>query len=187
MRLEDYIKHERQRPITDDNIRELVVKNKKLKIRDYMSLNSKDTLHSLLPTPGSGVVLFWRSKKDKIGHFNLLLRNVKHHHNAEFEFFDSYGLSPQQIAAMTSHDGGKRLIDLFKGHNVYIGRHKYQSRTGDVNTCGRYVAFRFNCELFTYEEFRQLLNYRGISPDDLVTLLSLQVDFGHLNSKKMLT
>ena len=187
MRLEDYVKYERERPITDTNIRELVVKDKNLKIRDYSSLSSKDSLHTLLPKAGSGCVLFWRNKKSKIGHFNLLLRHAKHPHKAEFEFFDSYGLTPQQIASMTSHDGGKRLIALFKGHNVFIGRHKYQSRKGDTNTCGRYVAFRFNCEAFTYEEFRQLLNYRGISPDDLVTLLSLQVDFAHLNNKKMLS
>ena len=184
MRLEDYVKHERERPITDDNILELVVKKNKLKIRDYDSLTAKDSLKSLLPSAGSGCVLFWRDRKSKIGHFNLLLRHAKHHHNHEYEFFDSYGMTPQQIASLTSHDGGRRLIDIFKGHNVFIGRHKYQSRKGDTNTCGRYVAFRFNCELFSYEEFRQLLNYRGISTDDLITLLSLQVDFAHLNSNK---
>ena len=85
------------------------------------------------------------------------------------------------VAAKTSHDGGKRLLNLLKGHRYHHGRHKFQSRTGDVNTCGRYCAFRFNCESFSYERFRRLLDFKGLHPDDLITLLTISVDFAHIN------
>ena len=186
MHLESYVAYEKQQPITDANIHELVVKKNNLKVRDYASLSSKDSLHSLLPHPGTGVVLFWRNKKSEIGHFNLLMRHQTsgaHDSKHEFEFFDSYGFTIQEVAAKTSHDGGKKLLGLLKGHRCFHGRHKFQSRTGDVNTCGRYVAFRFNCEAFSYDRFKQLLQFKGLHPDDLITLLTISVDFAHLNSK----
>lgn len=184
MHLESYVAYEKEQPITDSNIKELVVKKDKLKIRDYNSLSSKDSLHSLLPSPGTGCVLFWRNKKSEIGHFNLLMRHQTsgaHDNKFEFEFFDSYGFTIQEVAAKTSHDGGRKLLDIIKGHRIFHGRHKFQSRTGDVNTCGRYVAFRFNCEAFSYNRFKHLLQYKGLHPDDLITLLTISVDFAHLN------
>ena len=187
MHLEAYVTYEKEQPITDTNILELVVKKKKLKVRDYDSLSSKDSLGSLLPHAGSGCVLFWRNKKSEIGHFNLLMRHETsgpHDHKYEYEFFDSYGFTVQEVAAKTSHDGGKKLLELLKGQRYYHGRHKFQSRTGDVNTCGRYVAFRFNCEAFTYEQFKHLLQFKGLHPDDLITLLTISVDFAHINSTK---
>lgn len=182
--MESYIAYEKQQPITDSNILELVVKKKDLKVKDYASITSKDSLQSLLPHPGTGCVLFWRNKKSEIGHFNLLMRHKtagSHDSKHEYEFFDSYGMTVQEVAAKTSHDGGKRLLNLFKGHRYFHGRHKFQSRTGDVNTCGRYCAFRFNCESFSYEQFKHLLQFKGLHPDDLITLLTISVDFAHLN------
>ena len=130
----------------------------------------------------------WRNQKSEIGHFNLLMRHAtggSHDSKHEFEFFDSYGFTIQEVAAKTSHDGGKKLLSLLKGHRYFHGRHKFQSRTGDVNTCGRYVAFRFNCEGFTYEQFKHLLQFKGLHPDDLITLLTISVDFAHINKKNV--
>ena len=174
--LQRYIEVERAKPITDAEIAELVVQKNKLVTRDYSSLGSGETLASLLPNAGSGCVLFWRNKKNEVGHFNLLLR----HPGDQYEFFDSYGKTIHEIAAATSHDGGTKLLRMFRGHKVLQGRHRFQQEGTGVNTCGRYCAFRFNCAAFSYREFIALLSYRGIHPDDLVTLLTMSVDFGHL-------
>ena len=107
MHLEAYVTYKKEQPITDTNILELVVKKKNLKVRDYDSLSSKDSLGSLLPHAGSGCVLFWRNKKSEIGHFNLLMRHETsgpHDHKYEYEFFDSYGFTVQEVAAKTSHE-----------------------------------------------------------------------------------
>ena len=75
MSLERYIEVERAKPITDAEIGELVVQKRKLVVRDYSSLGNTTTLASLLPGAGSGCVLFWKNKKNEVGHFNLLLRH----------------------------------------------------------------------------------------------------------------
>ncbi len=179
--MQRYIELERAKAITDTEIKQLVVQKDKLRVRDYASLSSSDSLASLCPGVGHGCVLFWVNKHhQEIGHFNLLLR----HPGDQYEFFDSYGKTIHEIAAGTSHDGGKKLLRLFAGHKVLQGRHKFQTETKSVNTCGRYAAFRFNCASFSYRGFIELLSYRGIHPDDLVTLLTINVDFGRLNSMK---
>jgi len=176
--MQRYIEIERAKPITDKEIHQLVVHKSKLKVRDYGTLSTSDTLPSLCPGIGHGCVLFWLNKKKEVGHFNLLLRHGKN----EYEFFDSYGKTIHEIAANTSHDGGKRLLRLFPGHKVLQGRHKFQTESTSVNTCGRYCAFRFNCSTLNYRAFINLLSYRGIHPDDLITLLTINVDFGSLTS-----
>ena len=179
--LEQFVKYDKAQPITDSDIRELV--NRPIKIRNYSGLTPKDSLHSLCPKPGDGCVLFWQSKGAAIGHFNLILRHPKSNNHAEFEWFDSYGLLPQEVANKMTHDNAKLLTPLLKGHRVHYGRHKFQ-RGEDTNTCGRYTAFRFNCHAFRYDEFKQLLRYRGVSPDDLITLLTIHVNFSHINERR---
>ena len=179
--LEDFVAFEKKKPITDKDVRMLVTRP--IKIRNYDGLSKEDSLHSLLPRPGDGCVLFWKNRDNKaMGHFNLLLRYPSAKHGPEFEWFDSYGFSPQQVAARTTHDGAVKLTRLLKKHKVYYGRHAFQ-RGDDVNTCGRYCAFRYNCHQFKYDDFRQLMQYRGVAPDDLVTLLTISVDFSHINGR----
>ena len=176
--LEEFVRLEKTKPITDKDIRQLV--GRPLKIRNYSGLSpSEDSLESLCPKPGDGCVLFWTTKGETIGHFNLILRHAAH----EYEWFDSYGLSPQEVSNKITHDGAKKLIPLLKGKKVFYGRHKFQ-RGEDTNTCGRYVAFRYNCHSFRYNEFKELLQYRGVSPDDLITLLTINVDFSQINERR---
>ena len=176
--LERYVDIEKRKPITDRNIRELI--GGPVKIRNVSGLSDSDSLPSLCPKVGSGLVLFWQSKTGKVGHWNLVLRHSDH-----YEFFDSYGLLPLQVANKTTHDGGVRCMKLLRGHNVKYGRYAFQKRSDDVQTCGRFVAFRYNCHAFNYEEFKKLLQYRGVAPDDLITLLTIHVDFSHINKKKL--
>ena len=106
--MQRYIEIERAKPITDKEIRQLVVHKSKLKVRDYGTLSTSDTLPSLCPGIGHGCVLFWLNKKNEVGHFNLLLRHGKN----EYEFFDSYGKTIHEIAANTSHDGGETFAPI---------------------------------------------------------------------------
>ena len=174
--MDQFVNKEKQRPITDSEIRQLVTRP--IKIRNVSGLTHKDSPASLCPKVGDGCVLFWQTPKGEMGHFDLLLR-----HHDHYEFFDSYGMDPLQVANKTTHDSGKKCMDLFKGHNVKIGRHKFQRKKDDINTCGRFCAFRFNCHAFTYEEFKKLMHFRGVAPDDLITLLTISVDFEHINKK----
>ena len=176
--MERYVEMEKKKPITDANIRELI--GKPVKIRSVAGLTANDSLPKLCPQVGTGVILFWQEKSGEVGHWNLVLRHKDH-----YEFFDSYGFLPVQVANKTTHDGGKKCMALLKGHNVRFGRHQFQKKAGDVQTCGRFVAFRYNCHAFDYNEFKKLMQYRGVAPDDLVTLLTIHVDFSHINSKSL--
>ena len=175
--LEKFVEFEKRKLITDKDIRQLVARP--IKIRNYDGLTPSDTLHSLCPKSGDSCVLFWRSKSNSVGHFNVIIR----HGEKDYEWFDSFGFSPQQVANKMTHDGAKLLTPLLRGHRVFYGKHKFQHGE-NVNTCGRYVAFRCNCHTFKYNEFKQLLQYRGVSPDDLITLLTIQVDFSHINERR---
>ena len=175
--LEQFVAYEKQQAITDADIRQLVTRP--IKIRNYYGLTDKDSLETLCPKVGDGCVLFWKAQNKAIGHFNCILR----HTDKEYEWFDSYGLSPQQVSNKVTHDGAKLLMPMLRGKNVFYGKHAFQ-RGEDTNTCGRYVAFRFNCHAFRYNEFKHLLSYRGVSPDDLITLLTIQVDFSHINDRR---
>jgi len=148
----------------------------KTQIITYPELSNYNDLNQLLGKSGRAIVLFLTDSNTN-GHWISILR-----HNNHIEVFDSYGNEPSQWGKFL---GGKMsvepsqnisvLMKLLRTANmpVIYNNKAFQSKNYDVATCGRHVAVRcmmHRCDLGEYDKF--ISGCKGLSPDDLVTIIT---------------
>ena len=154
------------------------------KIIKYADLDSYKDIYELMPSTTDFVFLLTESETNS-GHWTLLLRSED-----KFEYFDSYGESPQNILSFISpkmnkklgnnykEDLGKMLKSIKSNHKYSYNKFQFQSDGIDVNTCGRWCILR--CALFLIDnmmkdDFTKLIKYKSkqlnLSFDELVSFL----------------
>ena len=153
---------------------------KNLRSIDYDDIKGK-TLKQLLPDAECGVVILFTDHSKgagAVGHFCLLYKAPK----VGIVFFDPLGLGLRNVTSVTH--SRKHLQKLLERHDFHNNKIKYQRIGGDVNSCGRWVATRYNCAHFSPKEFSMLFHHRGIPGDDLVVLMTLERDLTKIALKK---
>ena len=154
------------------------------KIIKYADLDSYKNIYELMPSTTDFVFLLTESETNS-GHWTLLLRSED-----KFEYFDSYGESPQNILSFISPKMNKKLGNIYKedlgkmlksiksNHKYSYNKFQFQSDGIDVNTCGRWCILR--CALFLIDnmmkdDFTKLIKYKSkqlnLSFDELVSFL----------------
>ena len=145
-----------------------------LKYLYYDDIKPHMTLKSLLPKPESGrLILFTKHDGSQIGHFCLLFRNPR----SGYHFFGSYGFGLHKVLEITG--SSHKLEKLLRGHNIHINKHQFQHETKGqraVNTCGRFCITRWNAAHLKPKEFEDLMHHRALSPDEIVTLMTMERD-----------
>jgi hypothetical protein len=169
--LKSYIDHERAVPLSADRLRSFV-QRKGLKFMEFQSFKGS-TAASLL-AGHKGVVVLLHKDGGSIGHYVLFFRG-----SHGLEYFDSYGLAPNRLCAILgfSHSDTHRFLRVVsqcKYHRVRL-----QARQSDTNTCGRYAVCRYNFLWATTAQFAGMMRHPSLSPDDVVTLLTLSADLSH--------
>lgn len=181
MQLQELLDIEQQKALDKDDVLKMSYR-KNLRYLYYDDIKKTDTLKKLLPEASSGLLLLFvmHGGSSKIGHFCLLFR----HPRSGTHVFDPYGMGLHKILDITgSNDKLERLI---RGHDVHINKHKYQQmHKGDaaINTCGRHCITRWNCAQMKVSEYEDLMHHRGIDPDTIVTLMTLEQDLSKLKMK----
>jgi hypothetical protein len=130
----------------------------KTHIVPYHELNKYNSIDELLAPHGS-VVLLYETRYD-YGHWVCMFYD----RNNEFNFFDSYGLKPDEelkYATYNLNEGRPFLTLLLNKYNgkIIVNNKRLQVFKNDVNTCGRWTAFRVLTRLkYTKNEFIQLFD-----------------------------
>lgn len=168
--LKSYIDHERAVPLSADRLRGFV-QRKGLKFMEWVSFKGS-TVQALLAGHKGAVVLLHRNG-GSVGHYVLFSRG------RGLEYFDSYGLAPDRLCAILgfSQSDTHRFLRVV-GQCAYR-RLKLQARQSDTNTCGRYAVCRYNFLWATTAQFAGMMRHPSLSPDDVVTLLTLSADLSH--------
>ena len=141
-----------------------------LKSMDYEKV-ARGNLSRILDRPISGVLLFFtdHSKPNKpIGHFCLLYKTPQ----TGIVFFDPLGNSLHKILKMTENKRG--LLRKLAGVPYTENKIQYQRQSEDVQTCGRHCVCRYNAAVLSSNEYRGLMHLPGLTPDDIVTILTLE-------------
>ncbi len=144
---------------------------KGLKAMEYDSIHGH-SLKSLLPGKTSGVLLLFmdhRKPKSTVGHWVLLFRSPE----AGLELFDSYGLGYRTIIKMTKNPD--RLQKILSKGDAHVSKQPFQQRE-HAETCARHCITRWNAAHLSAKDYAALLHDPRLSPDEIVTMLTLEQD-----------
>jgi len=149
---------------------------KKTKVMTYADLRDYDNIDQLFKKYDNIVILYETSKS--FGHWVALYKARK----GVITFFDSYGMKPDDELKFIpknfrkENDTNYPLLTylLYKsGYKVEFNQHKLQKDLSDVSTCGRHVIVRLQNKTIPVNEYAKILrSFKGFSPDDVVTLLT---------------
>jgi hypothetical protein len=178
MDIHNILAQQKKKPLSNFNIEKLL--NKKCNIILYPDLYKYSSLDQILK-PFDACVLLYQTTED-FGHWCCVIKI----NNNLVEFFDPYG---------TFVDDELKFIDMNfreESHQLYphltwllynspyqlsYNEHKFQKMSEDIQTCGRWTAFRILCKNMNLKEFFNLINKLcknlKISKDELVTLITM--------------
>ena len=125
----------------------------KVEVIPYHELVEYDSIEKLLDKYGA-VILLYETKKN-FGHYTALLYDM----NGDLEFFDSYGLKPDEELNYATYDDTPYLSNLLKKYNkkYSVNTVKLQKFVRDINTCGRWTTTRIRLrEKYTLRQFQEL-------------------------------
>jgi hypothetical protein len=159
--------------LSDSDIRRLLGRG--IKIWNYPQLQDLNNIDEMFDEKGRAILLFPNSAPTS-GHWTAILRRPQ-----MIEFFDPYGDKPE---AQKKGLGRSRLqeYDIEKpdltrllrqsGLPVYYNHHGFQRESPNVATCGRHSAVRLLFGDKTLDEYDDMLEQSGESPDDFVSKMT---------------
>lgn len=122
---------------------------------------------------GAVVILLQIETRDRppVGHFILLLD-----HKTHYEHFDSYGLTMDEELKITQEH---HLTNIFKQTRKPIvdNTKRLQALRQDINTCGRWVVARLLLKQIELDNFLKLIQYFKVNYDDLVSIMTMLLQF----------
>jgi hypothetical protein len=174
MYFREFMEKERAKPLGPEEVLALCYR-KNIKSMDYEDLKGK-SLSKLLANNSAILILFTdHSQPSKpVGHFCLLFK-----FNNKIEFFDPVGLGLQNVTSITH--SRKHLQKLLQGHEFHNNKTKYQRQENDTQTCGRHCSTRWNMAGFSPKKYQMFMHDKRLSPDDIVTLMTMDNDLTGLN------
>ncbi len=111
------------------------------------------------------------ASRSPVGHFILLLD-----HGTHYEHFDSYGLTMDEELKITQEKHLTRIFGLGRKPIVDNSK-KLQTFRQDVNTCGRWVVARLLLRQLELKEFLKLVEHFHVLYDDLVSIMTMLLQF----------
>jgi hypothetical protein len=152
-----------------------------LKMIKFAHLDTYDNIYQILIKKIDYCIILTESQFNS-GHWQLLLK-----YNDKIEYFDSYGDKPSTILKFIpksmniyldnnyNEDMGNILNSINdKNKNLIINKYKFQSYVNDINTCGRWIAYRIQLHLLNYnnKQFYKLIeeytNKYNLKSDELI-------------------
>lgn len=155
--------------------------NKKCKIVLYEDINKSKNIDELLGKEGC-VFILYESKKH-YGHWTLLMKR----NNNIIEFFDSYNYKPDDQFEFIEEDFRElnnmmypKLVELLYDasdrYKIHYNNYKFQSKLGNIATCGRWCIVRLWFKDINIDRFYKMIKYikkkTGLSYDKIVVHLT---------------
>jgi len=162
------------RALSDSDLRRILGRD--MKIIKYSELSKFNELNELLPNEKDCCVILYEDALNH-GHWIALSK-----YKGIFEFFDSYGISPDgelhwlnMKKRQTLNEATPYLSNLLDSQKYIYNHVRYQQSDLGVNTCGSHVAFRIfqlmndNTDLQNYEAFmKSKRKLTGMTYDEIV-------------------
>jgi hypothetical protein len=105
--------------------------------------------------------------------------------HGNLEFFDSYGLTPDEELNFNKNEYFRKSKNQDYPHLSYLLDHspyeisynnyKFQQKRNDIRTCGRHVACRIIFRHMPLEDYKVFMTDKYLTPDQIVTLLSAKI------------
>ena len=130
--------------------------------------------------PFDNVILLYETKPN-YGHWVCLIRHQEGRSTPYIEFFDSYGMEPDEQLEHIKKDFRRRnnedypkLTEMMakSGYKVIYNSTKLQKDRNNVSTCGRHVAFRLTMRDLPLERYLKMMKGSRYNPDMIVTFLT---------------
>ena len=164
---------------TDRQILKLAGKDTKM--ITYPNLKRYKSLNELFGNKKNVIILYVHNETPSniTGHWCGVIK-----HPNSYEFFDSYGLLPDDIIMMKTEEDREEtrqehnyLSELLYNANkeVEYNEYQYQDNNQDVNTCGAHTGVRCrfsDIPLTEYQHVFNLLKNHGVNTDKLVVELA---------------
>jgi len=157
---------------------------KNCKIIKYADLDNYNDIYMLLPNRMDFCFILTESEINS-GHWTLLIRD-----DNNFEYFDSYGVSPKNILDYIPNYMNKKLgnnysedlgmiINSIKSTDKFTyNKTKFQKDAPNINTCGRWCISRLSLFLsddLNLNEFNKLIKIKvkqlKMTNDEFITFL----------------
>ena len=147
--MDSLIKNQEDVSLSDTDIK--LICNNKVEIVVYHDLDKYSSLKELMGQYGA-VILLYETKRN-FGHWVALIDYPNH-----IEFFDSYGLGPDEELNYAKYDDTPYLSQLISRSpkKVSYNKKRLQSVKEEVNTCGRWTALRVRMRDLNNNQFSQL-------------------------------
>lgn len=182
MSLLKVLKNAEESPLSDSDLRH-IVQNDELSVIPYHELPKYSNLEECFN--GLNCFILLLESNYNSGHYVAIVYNPKVN---ELSFNDSYGLTHNNLILKldyyTHKDNGQYFFHRLK--NDFINRYgckyvengyQYQYKSGEVNTCGRYAAFRclmYYMPMNKYNrDMKELMDKLRLQADDLISILTL--------------
>lgn len=174
--MDKVIKKLEAKPFSGEDI--LKICDNQTKIITYPQLYQFKNIDDLLK-PYDNVVILYETKSS-YGHWVCL---IKHKNNGKpyLEFFDSYGMAPDEqlkfIPKQFRRDNNEefhKLTDMMmrSKYPIRYNNTQLQKLYDDVSSCGRHVAFRIVMKDIKLAQYIRLMKNSKYSPDMIVTYLT---------------
>lgn len=169
-----YIDELKAEALSDEQVMKLV--DGKARVLIYSDLADYDDIDEALGEH-LAIFLLYESRPD-FGHWVCCFRNGN-----EIEFFDPYGIFPDEELKWISEDfrkvSGQKYPHLSyllseSPYKLTYNNFKFQKQGSGINTCGRWSALRLVFRDLTLKRFKHLFYERhdDLSPDDIVSILT---------------
>lgn len=167
MSLEEYVKNAEKYSLSDDDV--MHITENLYKIWTYDELKGITHIDQLLGD-NLGCILLYQNENRNNGHWVSMWRdgNILY-------YFDPYGLPADKILDYYKYNKPHPyLSNLLRQmpYKLITNKYKYQKLIKDVNTCGRWCAYRLRRRDMTQKEFHKLFNNRYYDYDFWISILT---------------
>ena len=153
-------------PLSNFDIEEV----EKTKVKSLDEIKQLDHLDQLLDRKGRGIILL-QNISDNEGHWASILRYPK---KPIVELYEGYGLKKEGLIDLDPDIN--HLFDLIEksGYKLILNNKKYQSKSNNINTCGRYALLRILAHKLNLNEFNNMINKisKNMKVDDIISIIS---------------
>jgi hypothetical protein len=170
-----FVDNIKERSLTDDDFGKAIDTN----IFTYPYLENVRDIDEVFDEEGRALMLYL-TESETSGHWIALLKKGK-----TIEFFDPYGIGPDQQSKWMSKDKLEELgqdtpllSNLLKkakadGYKIIVNHYKLQKDKDDINTCGRHALTRLIFKKLTLPQYKAMIDKSKLSPDEFVSLYTL--------------
>jgi hypothetical protein len=146
-----------------------------IKITTYPQLEHMNSIDELFDRKGRAI-LFCPNAAPTVGHWVCLIRRPD-----SIEYFDSYGDKPEgyKKGLGEAHKEELNIDEPYltrllraSGKPVFYNTKAFQTSRGDVASCGRHCIARLLYAPNSIDEYNQIVESSGLSPDKFVSGLT---------------